>query len=165
MGSSSSSKSLVVNVGGDGGIGAAAGNVEVTNRRSASGTGGTVLTTGASGHGIFAQSLGGGGGNGSSIVSANFAFGGGQNNISVGVSVGGKGGTGGTGGTVAVNNGAQIETQGENAHGVFAQSIGGGGGNGGLVLAANAIFSSGATASGLATPLVVLLYGDRKSVV
>jgi hypothetical protein len=155
VGSSSSSKSLTVNVGGDGGTGAAAGAVIVTNQRAANGSGGTILTTGASGHGIFAQSLGGGGGNGSSILSANFGFGG-QNNISAGVSVGGSGGTGGTGGAVEVENGAQVETRGDNAHGVFAQSIGGGGGNGGLVLAANAIFSSGATSSGLETPLVVV---------
>ncbi len=140
MASGSSATSINVNVGGEGGVGAAAGDISVTNRRDGSSAGGDILTEGAGAHAIFAQSLGGGGGNGSSIISANFAAG--QSTTQIGVNIGGAGGTGGTSGDVSVVNEAQIETAGDNAHGVFAQSIGGGGGNGGLVLATNATFAA-----------------------
>ena len=143
--------SLIVNIGGVGGTGGASGNVNVTNRHGTGGTGGDILTEGESAHGIFAQSLGGGGGNGSSILSANLA--GGKGSALVGVNIGGAGGTGGVAGTVNVTNEAQIETKGNKAHGVFAQSVGGGGGNGGLVIAGEAVFAKGGNE---ATPLVSL---------
>jgi hypothetical protein len=148
----SSSMNVGVHVGGSGGIGASSGDVTVVNRRGADGkTGGDILTEGRAAYGLFAQSLGGGGGNGSSIVSADFA--GGQDSLLIGVSVGGDGGKGGSSGYVDVTNAASIETRGDGAHAIVAQSIAGGGGNGGLVLAANAAFAAG---SGAQSPLVTL---------
>jgi hypothetical protein len=146
------SLSAGVRLGGHGGDGGTGGAVTVTNRRAAGATeGGEIATEGTAAHGIFAQSLGGGGGNGSSILTANFT--GGQGSITGGVNIGGDGGDGGVAGTVHVINDSRIDTMGDEAHGVFAQSIGGGGGNGGLVLAANAIFAS---TGGTASPMVVL---------
>jgi hypothetical protein len=79
---------------------------------------GELLTTSQESAGIFAQSVGGGGGNG--------AYAGGI------ASFGGKGGTGGDiGGLVTVNNNANITTGGSDSAGIYAQSIGGGGGHGG----------------------------------
>ncbi len=88
---------------------------------------GGILTSGNYSDGIFAQSVGGGGGNAGNAL-ANGSGG----NISVNVAIGGNGGGGGNGGTVTVDNGAgAILTKGANAAGIFAQSVGGGGGTGG----------------------------------
>ncbi|MBX3695429.1 MAG: autotransporter outer membrane beta-barrel domain-containing protein [Steroidobacteraceae bacterium] len=145
IGASSPSNSLVVNVGGNGGTGGAGGDVAVTNA-----AGGDILTTGTAAHGVFAQSLGGGGGNGSSVVALNVGTT--EGSVLVGVNVGGQGGSGGHAGAVGVTNDGHIETRGDGAHGVFAQSIGGGGGNGGLVIAANAVLAApGSTVSPLVT--------------
>jgi hypothetical protein len=151
VGGSSTQTTLLVNYGGEGGTGGAGGTVVVRNARRAGGSGGIVLTEGAHAHGIFAQSLGGGGGNGSSIVSANVS--GGAGSTLVGINIGGTGGTGGEGGHVEVANQATIETHGLDAHGVFAQSTGGGGGNGGLTLAVGAVIGSGTADR---TPIVAL---------
>ena len=153
-GNSQQSTRIGVRLGGSGGEGAAGGDVTVTNQRAAgSETGGEILTEGRAAHGIFAQSLGGGGGNGSSVLSANVGGGSGGYTTFVGLNIGGDGGAGGVGGDVAVTNAASIETRDANAHGVYAQSIGGGGGNGGLVLAANAVLAAGGTSG---TPLIAL---------
>ncbi len=151
IGAASSSTTALINIGTEGGKGGTGGTVTVTNARRADGTGGVVLTEGARAHGIFAQSLGGGGGNGSSIISANLT--GGMSSTSIGINIGGKGGEGATGGAVSVANAGSIETLGADAHGVFAQSTGGGGGNGGLTLAVNAVIGSGTADK---TPLVAL---------
>lgn len=135
-GSTSNSHRYVLNIGGNGGEGGDGGLVSVINRPvNGVDYSGTIITEGAGAYGIFAQSLGGGGGNGSSVISIT-----GQstdNSSSVmGFSIGGQGETGGTGGTVSVNNSGLIDTLGEGAHGIFAQSLGGGGGNGGMSIAA-----------------------------
>ena len=90
---------------------------------------------GADSYGVFAQSVGGGG-NGSSIITASFASG--ESALSAGLAIGGAGGSGNNAGIVTVTNDGLIDSTGDRAHGIFAQSIGGGGGNGGLVLSANA---------------------------
>ncbi len=153
-GNSQQSTRVGFRLGGSGGEGGASGDVEVTNRR-ATGTeaGGEILTEGKDAHGIFAQSLGGGGGNGSSILSANIGAGAHGYTTFVGLNIGGDGGQGAAAGDVRVTNAESIETLNANSHGVYAQSIGGGGGNGGLVLAANAVVSAGGTSG---TPLVTL---------
>ena len=110
----------IVNFGGDGGGGGDGGAVIVNNSSSDPNLG--LKTTAQNSSAIFAQSIGGGGGNGS------FALG-----I---VSIGGTGGVGGKGGNVTVNNSARIETTGSDSAGIFAQSVGGGGGNGGGSVAA-----------------------------
>ncbi|RZJ32627.1 MAG: hypothetical protein EON85_00445, partial [Brevundimonas sp.] len=118
-----------------GGIGGDAGNavglVTFSDDGAAGGNGGSatvtamstsdIRTEGRASYGLFAQSVGGGGGEGG---------------FSVGLaSLGSGGGTGGNGGTAQVfaSDGSSITTLGEASHGIFAQSIGGGGGNGGLV--------------------------------
>ncbi len=98
-------------VGGKGGPGSFGGTVTVGNS-------GSITTIGNKSIGIFAQSVGGGGGDGGSSSGPL-------------LSVGGDGESGGDGGVVNVNNTGIIKTSGDDAHGVFAQSVGGGGGNGG----------------------------------
>ncbi len=120
--------------GGGGSTGKALGGVTWNQSGHGGGAGGTVMVTnsaaiatvGINADGIFAQSVGGGGG---SVASANGA-----------ITIGGSGGTGGAGGAVTVLNNAAISTIGAGANGVFAQSIGGGGGvvnaaSGGLAFA------------------------------
>jgi hypothetical protein len=148
---STSSTAVTINVGGEGGKGGAGGDVDVTNASAADGTGGVIVTQGEQAYGIHAQSIGGGGGNGSSIIAAN--LGSGMSSTLVGFNIGGKGGTGATGGYVEVNNAADIETFGNEAHGIYAQSIGGGGGNGGLALAIGAVVGSGTADR---TPMIAL---------
>ena len=84
---------------------------------------GNILTTGAGAVGVLAQSVGGGGGIG----------GYGQPGALANLAIGGGGGAGGNGGDVNVNVTGTIETFGDGAYGVFAQSVGGGGGIAGNV--------------------------------
>ncbi|WP_281032980.1 autotransporter outer membrane beta-barrel domain-containing protein [Mesorhizobium sp. M6A.T.Ce.TU.016.01.1.1] len=100
------------------GDGANGGHVIVNND-------GVIETTKDGAIGIFAQSIGGGGGYGGT-VSADTA---GDNSIAL--QLGGFGGNGGNGGEVDVTISGAIITHGERAHGVVAQSVGGGGGYGG----------------------------------
>ncbi len=97
-----------------------------------------IVTTGNNSHGILAQSIGGGGGNGGDSLAGAGGLGG-SVTVNATVTVGGWGGAGNVGGTVIVNNGAVIATGGHNSNAILAQSIGGGGGSGGS--------SSGTTAS------------------
>ncbi|MGQ9425212.1 hypothetical protein ACXYTJ_06260 [Gilvimarinus sp. F26214L] len=130
----------MVNVGGEGGTGGAGGTVDISNDADAS-----IVTQGEKAYGIFAQSIGGGGGNGGSVVTADFRKAGAESkrSASLGVNVGGKGGTGGFGGDINVENFGLVETMGDAAHGVFAQSVGGGGGNGGIALATDVLLNAG----------------------
>ena len=102
-----------------------------------------IFTDGIDSAGIYAQSVGGGGGTGGFAVAAS-----GSNLGAVSVGVGGRGGAGGDGASVAVTSAARsdIDTEGDNSSGIFAQSIGGGGGNGGVSIAAAAA-QAGATFS------------------
>ncbi|KQW78785.1 autotransporter outer membrane beta-barrel domain-containing protein [Brevundimonas sp. Root1279] len=132
---------FVANIGGSGGDGGVGGNVSVINRPVAGDDHtGEIVTRGEGGYGIFAQSLGGGGGNGSSVLSLTGMVTG-RDSFLIGLNVGGAGGTGNTGGTVDVLNAGLIDTTGAGAHGILAQSIGGGGGNGGAAFAANVMIA------------------------
>ncbi|MCI5076916.1 autotransporter outer membrane beta-barrel domain-containing protein [Oricola sp.] len=146
---------LVVNIGGDGGKGGTGGEVSVINRVSDTASdgdmSGVIVTEGKGAYGIFAQSIGGGGGNSSSIFSMS-GLGGGAESLTAGFNFGAFGGEGNKGGKVTVENSGHVQTSGEGAHGIFAQSLGGGGGNGGMVIAGNFIIGSGATN----TPLIAL---------
>ncbi len=108
------------NKGGNSGLGGDGGQVYVDSVAS------SIFTEGEFSHGIHAQSLGGGGGAGGNAT-----------NITVGIqysatsSTGGDGGDGGNGGPVNLTSSSTVTTQGEHAHGLYAQSIGGGGGSGG----------------------------------
>jgi len=113
------SVSANVGVGGTGGAGGDGGIVDVTNS-------GNIATVGDVAFGIFAQSIGGGGGTGGAATVA------GGEIVNTSVGVGGSGGIGGVGNTVTVNNTGSIATSGNSAFGILAQSAGGGGGTGGL---------------------------------
>lgn len=91
---------------------------------------GTLLTIGDGAHGVLAQSIGGGGGNGG-IGNSNAYAQGGVSAVKASISLGGQGGSGGHGGAVTVHNfaGHTVQTQGSGSKGIVAQSIGGGGGN------------------------------------
>jgi hypothetical protein len=117
------SDSVVVTaaIGGIGGEGNEGGYVEVNND-------GRIETFGLLSHGIFAQSVGGGGG--ASGAAANATSG---SSTKIGVVTGLVAGNGSNGGDVVVNNNGQIETWGAGAHGIMAQSVGGSGGYGGVV--------------------------------
>jgi hypothetical protein len=122
-------------VGGKGGSGNYGGTVTVSDQPD--GGAGSIVTGGQGSHGIFAQSVGGGGGDGGltteSTQSVPLL---GKKSLSV--EVGGKEGSGGDGGAVSVVRGAPIQTYGDNAYGILAQSIGGGGGSGHFILTDNA---------------------------
>ena len=106
-----------------------------------------IQTTGDRSNGIFAQSVGGGGGNGGFAISGAVGIGG-----AASMSFGGKGGAGGSGGDVLVGASGQIVTDGLQSNGIEATSVGGGGGNGGFAVAAAGSFGGAAalTFGGLA---------------
>jgi hypothetical protein len=120
-GSISASAFAGFSLGGSGGTGGSGGEVNVSSGST------TILTSGERAHGIVAQSVGGGGGNGGYAVTLTGGIGG-----SVSVAVGGSGGDGGGGGVVHVDNASSITTGGQDAMGIFVQSVGGGGGSGGF---------------------------------
>ncbi|MBO9544588.1 autotransporter outer membrane beta-barrel domain-containing protein [Caulobacter sp.] len=128
-GGSQNSLALNASVGGSGGVGGKGDDVKVEVT-------GLTQTTGDGSHGVFAQSVGGGGGDGGWAGRLTGAVGA-NKSVTLGVSLGGQGGSGGTSGTVEVDVINEILTTGEASHGVFAQSVGGGGGTGGFTIAAN----------------------------
>lgn len=112
-------------IGGSGGEGGTAGNVDVINQ-------GTIVTYGQQAHGIVAMSIGGGGGAGGMSKANDTAIKTtAENQDAISLAVGGQGGDGNTSGNVTVTNGGSIEVFGDNSYGIFAQSVGGGGGDGG----------------------------------
>lgn len=105
--------------GATGGSGGAGGNVTVTGGSYAS-----IGTTGDSAHGLVVQSIGGGGGIAMAGSTASAANPGSQQfDLHAG-----SAGVGGTGGAINVSTGLNLNTYGDRAIGVIAQSIGGGGG-------------------------------------
>jgi hypothetical protein len=124
--------SATVVVGGRGGEGGVGGDVFVGDQASLSGK---LTTAGNSAHGIHAQSVGGGGGSGGASLATGFVndvqLGEGQKTLSATLMFGGEGGQGNIGGKVTVKSASEVETGGDDAHGIFAQSVGGGGGSGG----------------------------------
>ena len=125
-------------VGGKGGSGGNSNKVTVFDS-------GTVRTSGDGSNAIVAQSIGGGGGNGGNAFAVS---------PTISVAVGGNGGLGGAGHEVSVSaNGSDIDTAGDAAHGIFAQSIGGGGGSGGMAV-------SGAVPTGSSVNVSVALGGN-----
>lgn len=136
-------------VGGDGGTGGIGGDVDLNNAfidpvTGALSNGLTITTFGDQAHGLYAQSVGGGGGRGGAALA--IAAGG-----TISVSVGGKGGAGGdAGNTVALRNAGDVTANGQNAHAINAQSIGGGGGDGGFAF----------SLSGMGSPFSLAIGGD-----
>lgn len=143
---SNKSYSFEVTIGGDGGSGGDGEAVNVSND-------GNLSTTGLVGYGIYAQSVGGGGGTANDgpmnlpdwvarvheireyisqakevmadIKDPSDIF------TSFGITLGGTGGAGGNGGDVTAGNSGGISTTEADATAIFAQSVGGGGGSGG----------------------------------
>lgn len=136
-------------VGGRGAGGGDGGDVTVKNQPDQFGYGGSISTQGHAADGIFAQSVGGGGGVGGtgSIGTENEPK---ALSISLDLGFGGKGGGGGHGGTVSVTNAGSIDTHGDHAVAVHAQSIGGGGGKGGTAGAENPLDDPSEMFGGLA---------------
>ena len=125
-GGNGGSSTGLVSLGAQGGSGGDGDQVSVTNS-------GELSTKGDDSYGILAQSIGGGGGNAGRTIGL--------------AAIGGDGKGAGKGSKVIVNNkkGGDIYTQGQEAHGILAQSIGGGGGNGGLAAGTVAIGGKGGT--------------------
>ena len=113
---------------GGGGNGSDAGEVAVT-------AAGAVTTSGDHATGILAQSIGGGGGSSGSSIAVSAAFDG----VSLALAVGGSGGEAGSADEVNVESSGDIQTSGDEADGIVAQSIGGGGGNAGYVFSASGL--------------------------
>ncbi|RVH40542.1 autotransporter outer membrane beta-barrel domain-containing protein [Sinorhizobium meliloti] len=150
---------LAQSIGGGGGSGGGAKGIATVGGSGGAGgygtyasvwlNGGSIATRGEMAHGIMAQSIGGGGGNGGNVI-----------DMSVGIPALGVGGSatgGGSGGWVCVTNensggdcstgsgapqAVAIATAGAGAVGILAQSIGGGGGNGGNATGGDAGFGS-----------------------
>ena len=101
----------IIAFGASGGSAGAGGNVTLSS-------GAAITTAGDQSTAITAQSIGGGGGSGGDGFSAYYSDGGG-------------GGLGGAGGSVSVSNQGNLNLAGNDAHGIFVQSIGGAGGSGG----------------------------------
>ncbi|HEY9213286.1 MAG TPA: hypothetical protein VIQ29_10595, partial [Ancylobacter sp.] len=136
--SSSSALTMALTVGAQGGTGGAGGTVSVTQYANA-----PIYTFGDTSYGIFAESVGGGGG---SSTGGSYQAGlpsinnvqkilDGQSVPYVGgligkatIKAGTNGGTGGNGGRVNVDVNGFVSTGGEAATAVVAQSVGGGGG-------------------------------------
>ncbi|MDB5735473.1 MAG: Outer rane autotransporter barrel [Alphaproteobacteria bacterium] len=110
-----------VGIGGKGGAGGDGGTVSVTNKA-------LLTTSGVASYGIFAQSVGGGGGRAGNVNRGFASLTGGQYAFGIGLAFGQGGGNGGNGAGVTVDNSAGITTTGQGAIGLFAQSVGGGGG-------------------------------------
>ena len=127
--SSSANQTFGVAIGSAAGSGGAADAVTVNVN-----SGGNVTVSGNRSAGVFAQSVGGGGGNGGITLNGNFAASTDANEASV--TLGSNGGSGGDGGSAEVTSAASIATGDAQqfaytqAHGIVAQSVGGGGGSG-----------------------------------
>ncbi|MDO5603976.1 MAG: hypothetical protein Q4G25_02330, partial [Paracoccus sp. (in: a-proteobacteria)] len=119
IGGSGGSQWGLVGKGGAGGAGGKGGWVDLTNA-------GNITTHGRFSHGVVAQSVGGDGGNAG-------------NAYNVFLSAGQNGGIAGNGDAVTVTNSGRIETRGDYAYGILAQSVGGGGGAAGRTLGLIAI--------------------------
>ena len=162
-GSSKNAATVGVTIGGGAGDGNFGGEVDVTNYAL-----GTILTNGLGAHGIKAQSIGGGGGNGGMAVTAQLGKSSGSEaqaskTLNVGASVGGDGGTGGYGNTVHVTNDGSITIKGPAATGIFAQSVGGGGGDGGGAVSAVGMLTDSTNASSRSVVATVAIGGDGGS--
>jgi hypothetical protein len=123
-----------VQVGGHGGVSGAGGNVTVTVSHGSieAGIGHSATAGAVASYGIFAQSVGGGGG-----IAGNVLFGS-PADFGSGLAMNSSGSNStGTGGTVDVTlaSGVSLTTFGNSSVGIFAQSVGGGGGIKGEVTA------------------------------
>ena len=89
---------------------------------------GIVWTRGFRAYGVFAQSVGGSGGDGGNATAISLNV---NTDISSTVAIGGDGGAGGRGEAVSVGSLGTVITEGAHSVGILAQSVGGSGGTGG----------------------------------
>ncbi|MBL4801259.1 MAG: autotransporter outer membrane beta-barrel domain-containing protein, partial [Emcibacter sp.] len=126
-----STNAIAIAIGGTGGSGNTSRNVTVTNS-------GEIEVFGNGSYGVFAQSVGGGGGNGafalalSSDLLSNPKTNPGPMFMNFGL--GGAGGDGADSGDVIVNHTGSITAHGDDSYGIFAQSVAGGGGTVGFAI-------------------------------
>ena len=106
---------------GNGGEGGQSSEVKVNNDAA-------MVTTGDYAASIIAQSVGGGGGSATGVISGEITM------ADFSVTVGGGGGSGGTGGEILAENKNTLTTSGVYSYGILAQSIGGDGGHGGFAI-------------------------------
>ncbi|MEO1190244.1 MAG: hypothetical protein AAFY02_00680 [Pseudomonadota bacterium] len=119
--------SFGLSLGGAGGDGGSGGAVTLSGQ-------GSTATEGHIAPGIYAHSIGGGGGfSGISLDVTGLA------EASAESSVGGSGGGGGSGGDLSISLQQTISTKGDVSPGLSAQSIGGGGGHSGLTLSTSGV--------------------------
>ena len=168
--SSSPSVSMTasIQVGGWGGVGADADYATVYNY-----SGATISTGGTAAHGLWSQSVGGGGGDGgiastyaltvtgtcslTFVTTASYdcqqsSGSSTQTELSATVDIGGYGSAGGTGSEALVSNvSGTVTTTGDAAHAMFAQSVGGGGGTGGSGGTGITAFTTNSIADAIAT--------------
>ncbi|UOM33389.1 autotransporter outer membrane beta-barrel domain-containing protein [Acuticoccus sp. I52.16.1] len=123
----STAPGLSIAYGGNGGEGGHGGDVTYGDVDGKGG--GSILTTGDQSDGIFAQSAGEGGGSGGAAVAATGGL-----PLSMAIGASGGGSTGGNGGKVVLETSTDIETRGDQAAGIVAQSQGGGGGDSGAII-------------------------------
>ncbi len=125
----------------------------------------SIQTSGDHAHGVLAQSVGGGGGAVGTAINYDAEINTGASNTNT---TGGNGGTGGDAGTVMITINEAVTTGGDQAHGIFAQSVGGGGGASGTTLAGSVVsfttlgMTSGGSgeAGGDASAVSVTSFGD-----
>ena len=131
-------------LGGFGGTGGDSGVVNSTVKAN-------ILTEGSESHGVVAQSLAGGGGNGGLNVSGGLSYSSQQSSSVASIGIGGFGGGGGNAESVTlafegqINNpwsNGQPDSTATGSHGILAQSLGGGGGNGAINVSAGVSYSS-----------------------
>src|SRR5262249_7152519 len=96
----------------------------------------SIVVHGDSRAAVFAQSMGGGGGNGGINISGGIVTDG-----AIVFGLGGLGGDAGTGGDVDVDVENTLIAVGKKRSGIVAQSLGGGGGNGGLNVSGELVYS------------------------
>ncbi|MDA7965324.1 hypothetical protein [Ruegeria sp.] len=124
--------SAVIAIGGSAGTAGDGGTVDIDQY-------GDIVTLQDSSHGVFGQSIGGGGGNAALNLGMTYELASDATNKGFGIAVGGSTGDGGIGGQVDVRNTGDITTVGAGSHGLFAQSVGGGGGNAGYNSASTSV--------------------------
>ena len=148
-------------IGGNGGWAGGGGNVVVLNTGNIStGEQHLLRSDGRFSPGLFAQSIGGGGGMGGSAYNGTITVAGesesGLGSIDGGVVVGGRGGAGGDAGSVEIKSmGEKITTKADFSSGIQAVSVGGGGGTGGSARSKSSNYGTAAN------NLSVVLGGDE----
>ena len=137
---------LAISVGGSGKAAGNGGSTTVSSEISS----GTINTLGDYSHGVFAQSVGGGGGLAGEATSKFYTMPE-MAKKSAQIGVGGSAGAAGQGGIVQLSYASDVLTSGHGSSALFAQSIGGGGGSGNTTGGgASGIFGITVGASGVA---------------